>query len=370
MKDAIPLYEKTPYVKWIKSEGIPVHEGFGMEDVRDLEVAPWKRTGGKGAFIQLYGMQGVTAMYVGEIPPGAALNPERHLYEKVVCILSGHGATEVWADDGHKQLFEWGPWSLFAPPMNTSHRLVNGGREPVKFLAVTNAPLVFDIYRNTDFIFNCPFSFKDRYFGEEDYFTVGKKRYPYGMINIWETNFISDIKSAALDELEVKGSGLRLNQFEMSGNALVGHIGEWPVGKYHKAHYHGPGAIIVGLQSIGYVLLWSKEIGTQPYGGGHEDKVIEIKWREGSVYCPPANWFHQHFNAGKEPARHLAVRYGSRLYPLGFKVALQRADDDVFISVKQGGNLIEYAFEDPEIRGRYETALEKNGVVSQMPKVA
>jgi oxalate decarboxylase/phosphoglucose isomerase-like protein (cupin superfamily) len=370
MKDAIPLYEKTPYVKWIRGEGIPVHEGFGMEDVRELETAPWKRTGGKGAFIQLYGMQGVTAMYVGEIPPGGALNPERHLYEKVVCILTGQGATEVSDDHGHKQMFEWGPWSLFAPPMNTSHRLVNGGREPVKFLAVTNAPLVFDIYRNTDFIFNCPFSFPDRYFGEENYFTVGQKRYPYGLINIWETNFISDIKSAALDELEVKGSGLRLNQFEMSGNALVGHIGEWPVGKYHKAHYHGPGAIIVGLQSVGYVLLWSKEAGTQPYGGGHENQVIEIKWREGSVYCPPANWFHQHFNAGKEPARHLAVRYGSRLHPLGFKVALQRADDDVFISVKQGGNLIEYAFEDPEIRTRYESALRKNGVVSQMPKVA
>jgi len=370
MKNAIPLYEKTAYVRWIKSEGIPIHEGFGMQDVRDLALAPWKRKGGNGAFIQLYGMQGVTGMYVGEISPGDALKPERHLYEKVVCILHGQGATEVSDDHGHKQMFEWGPWSLFSPPLNTSHRLVNGGREPVKFLAVTNGPMVFDMYRNADFIFNCPYSFSDRYFGEQDYFNVGNKRYPAGLINIWETNFIPDIRSASLDALEVKGAGLRLNQYEMAGNSLVGHIGEWPVGSYHKAHYHGPGAIIVGLQSVGYVILWPKELGTRPYEAGHGDKVVEIQWTEGSVYCPPADWFHQHFNSGKEPARHLAVRYGSRLHPLGFKVALQRKDDDVFIDVKEGGRLIEYKHEDPEIRVRYEQAVKKNGVTSQMPKVA
>ena len=253
-------------------------------------------------------------------------------------------------------------WSLFAPPMNTSHRLVNGSREPVKFLAVTNAPLAFDIYRDENFVFNCPYSFADRFHGEEDYFNVGKKRYVSGLINIWETNFIPDISNAFLDNLEVKGAGLRLSQFEMSGNALVGHLGEWPVGKYHKAHYHGPGAIIVGLQSVGYVLLWHKQWGLHPYTDGYEDKIIEIKWGEGSIYCPPGDWFHQHFNAGKEPARHLAIRYGSRLFPLGFKVSHQKTDDDVFRGVKQGGWMIPYEDEDPEIPQRYQAALKANGV--------
>ena len=44
--------------------------------------APWKRLGGKGTFIQLQGMDGVTAQYVVEIPPGGALDAERHLYER------------------------------------------------------------------------------------------------------------------------------------------------------------------------------------------------------------------------------------------------------------------------------------------------
>jgi hypothetical protein len=82
--------------------------------------------------------------------------------------------------------------------------------------------------------------------------------------------------------------------------------------------------------------LWPKQWGLHPYTDRHEDKVLEIKWGEASIYCPPGDWFHQHFNTGKEPARHLAVRYGSRLHPLGFKVSHQRTDDDVFRSVEEG----------------------------------
>ena len=43
----------------------------------------WPRLGGRAAFINLYGMEGVTGMYVGEIPAGGALTPEKHFYEEV-----------------------------------------------------------------------------------------------------------------------------------------------------------------------------------------------------------------------------------------------------------------------------------------------
>ncbi len=361
--------EKTTNVRWMRGQGIPVFEGYGLEDVRRLELRPWARTGGKGAFIQLYGMQGLTGMYVAEIPSGGALEPERHMYEEVICILEGQGATEVWRDGGKRQMFEWGPWSLFAPPLNSWHRMINGGKQPVKFLAATNAPIVMDIYHSEDFIFNCPYEFTDRYTGEEDFFSVGKKRYETGMQHIWETNFIPDVRSASLDLRDVKGSGVMLTQFELAGNELIGHLAQWPAGKYHKAHYHGPGAVLLGLQSSGYVLLWDKELGVRPYETNHGDKVVEIKWREGSLYCPPNGWFHQHFNTGPEPARHLALRYGSRIHPVGFKVAAQRREDGVYIELKDGGTLISYEQEDPEIRRRYEAALKSTGVVSQMPPV-
>jgi len=369
VKDLMAAFEKTAYFQWMSRQGIPVVDGYGVEDVRNIAMKPWEKLGGNASFINLYGMEGVTGMYVAEIPAGGALKPEKHFYEKVIVILSGHGATEVWQDGGRKRSFEWGPWSLFAPPMNTSHRMVNGGREPVKFLAVTNAPLLFDVVHNEDFIFNCPYNFADRYSGAEGFFNVGTKRYETGMQHIWETNFIMDIQSAALDNREVKGAGVRITQFELSGNGLIGHLAQWPAGRYHKAHYHGPGAILLGLQSSGYVLLWSKELGTRPFESGHSDEVVEVKWKEGSVYCPPGGWFHQHFNTGPNSARHLAVRYGSRLHPIGFKIADKRSEDGVYIDVKKGGTLINYEDEDAYIRKHYEDEMKKTGVECQMPAV-
>ncbi len=69
----------------MERQNIPAIDGYGVEDVRDLPMAQWARTGGKAAFINLYGMEGVTGMYVGEIPAGGALEPEKHFYEEVIC---------------------------------------------------------------------------------------------------------------------------------------------------------------------------------------------------------------------------------------------------------------------------------------------
>jgi oxalate decarboxylase/phosphoglucose isomerase-like protein (cupin superfamily) len=360
----------TPYHKWMKAEGLPVVEDHGVSDVREIELAPWQRTGGKGSFIHLYGMEGSTGMYIGEIAPGEALKPERHMYEEVILIVEGMGATEVWQERGKKQTFEWGRWSLFAPPLNSWHRLINGGREPVKFLALTTAPIIMDLYRDMEFVFDCPFVFHDRFAAEEGYFNGSGKRYKQGRINMWETNFIPDVCLAAVEPMEEKGAGALITQYEIAGNSLIGHISQWPSGLYHKAHYHGPGSVLFGLQSEGYVLLWSKDLGVTPYANGHGERVVELKWKEGSVYCPSGGWFHQHFNIGSEPARQLAIRFGGRLHPTGFATAAKRHDEGVLVSVKNGGTLIEYQDEDPEIRRRFENALKETGVRCAMPKVA
>jgi oxalate decarboxylase/phosphoglucose isomerase-like protein (cupin superfamily) len=372
-KELMVSLQKTAYHQWMKKEGIPVVVNYGVEDIRELELRPWPRMGGRGTFIHLYGMEGATGMYVGEIPSGGALQPEKHLYDEVVCILAGNGATEVWQENGKKQLFEWGPWSLFAPPKNSWHRLINGGREPVKFVAVTDAPSLMDVFRNEEFIFRCPFVFSERFSGEEGYYNVSNKRYKSGLTNIWETNFIPDVRSALLAEKRGKGEGEKVSGgnsivFQIAGNYLAGHIGQWPVGRYHKAHYHGPGAILLGLGSVGSALMWPKELGNRPYESGHGDKVAEVKWKEGSVYSPPDGWFHQHFNTGALPARLLAFR-SSRLYPTGRNLAAKRHDDGAITSIKKGGTMIEYEDEDPEIRRRFESELKKKGIRCEMPPI-
>jgi len=39
-------------------------EGYGVEDFREIPRKPWSRTGGKGAYIQLKGMESFTGMYI------------------------------------------------------------------------------------------------------------------------------------------------------------------------------------------------------------------------------------------------------------------------------------------------------------------
>ena len=94
---------KTAYDRFMESEGIPIVEGWYVADVRETERCPWKRLGGKGAFIQLYGLEDITALYVVEISPGDALKTERHMYEEIYYILAGSGSTEVVAPDGKAQ---------------------------------------------------------------------------------------------------------------------------------------------------------------------------------------------------------------------------------------------------------------------------
>src|SRR5260221_8823149 len=46
---------KTPYDLFMESEGIPVFRDVGLKTVLDMPMKPWKRLGGKGTYIQLYG---------------------------------------------------------------------------------------------------------------------------------------------------------------------------------------------------------------------------------------------------------------------------------------------------------------------------
>ena len=155
----VTALKRTPYHRWMEREGLPIVVGHGVEDVRDLPLNPWHRTGGNGSFIHLYW----DGRLIGDVrrrdSPGRCASGKAYVLEEVIVILEGNGATEVWQEGEKKHTFEWNRWSLFAPPLNSRHRLVNGGCEPVKFLAVTTAPIVMDLYRNEEFIFNSPFIF-------------------------------------------------------------------------------------------------------------------------------------------------------------------------------------------------------------------
>ncbi|HEV8306304.1 MAG TPA: cupin domain-containing protein [Methylomirabilota bacterium] len=341
---------RTTYQQWQEAEGLPVVRGFYVEDLRGVELRPWARKGGQGAFIDMEGTGGTNAAYVCEIPPGGKLAPQRHLYEEVIYVLTGRGATSVWLEGGPRLTFEWQAGSLFAIPLNAFHQHFNAsGTQPARYYAVTSAPLVMNLFHNHDFIFDNPFVFRDRFTGEPDAFS-GKGTFLAS--RIWEANFIPDVNTFQLIDWKERGAGGSNIMFELANNTLIAHISEFPVGTYKKAHRHGPGANVIILSGQGYSLLWPDG---QPW--------TKVDWHDGSVFVPPDYWWHQHFNAGPTPARYLAIRWGSVKHKLDDK------HDRLAENRASGGNQIEYEDEDPAVRELFEAELAKAGARSRMPAV-
>ena len=357
------LRGKSYYERFMISEGVPVVGGFGVSAVSDTSMAPWRRLGCDGAYFKFFGSDGVTGMYVGRIAPGGATLPERHLYEKMIYILEGEGVGEFQQRDHVPQNLLWQPGSLLSPPLNTLHRLMNYSDRPALFLAITTAPMALDHYRNEEFIFHSDFVFNDRYGGQSDYFDSGDGHFTDRNHRNWmhQSNFISDVREVRRDGRNGKTNRVKITRFEIADNNLIGQLVEWPAGRYRKAHCRSGGVTLLILQSSGYSLMWPSDIGPQPYSNGLADQVVRLDWAPGSLFSPPPNWFHQHFNTGAGPAQTLAFYCGSERFPL-----TRPADGPSrarFGVTRHPGGLLEFDGDDPTIRRLYEAELAKNGIV-------
>jgi quercetin dioxygenase-like cupin family protein/oxalate decarboxylase/phosphoglucose isomerase-like protein (cupin superfamily) len=345
-----PLERIDAYEQWQVAQGAPVVQGFYIEDLNTLELGPWARKGGRGAIVNLEGTGGVNDMHVVEISPGGASEPERHIYEAMVYVLSGRGSTQVWYDESHKSSFEWGPGSLFGIPINANYRIFNSsGVQPARYVAVTNAPTIISLFHNTGFIFNNPFVFEDRFSGQHDYFS-GEGTLHRG--RTLETNFVANVHTIQLHDWKARGGGGTNVMIELAQNSMGAHISQFKPGTYQKAHRHGPGAHVIILDGVGFSLLWRE-------GDASWQKC---DWRPGAVVVPPENWFHEHFNSGPDPARYLALRFTGLHYKQRGAFQSRAAD----VSVKLGGAQIEYEDENPEIHELFERELAANGAQCRM----
>jgi quercetin dioxygenase-like cupin family protein len=353
-----PLLERVdPYAEWREREGAPLVGGVYIKDMKQVEVGPWPRKGVNGALLYLDG-DDENDEHLVEIPPGGATNPERHLYDEAVYVVSGRGAATVWFDEKTKQSFEWGEGSFFALPTNVWYQMFNGsGTEPARYFSVTNLPALMRQFHNEDFIFNNPFSFTDRYGGERDYFSGEGKLYRG---RLWETNFVADIRQMKLWEWKQRGGGGTNAFFLLAGGTINSHISRFQPGTYKKSHRHGPGAHLYITQGEGFVLA---QRGKEPR--------IRCDWQPGSLYLSGAGeglWLHQHFNVGSTPATYLVLgvghsrRYATSRWQAGAPTDRNTAD----VSEKDGGMQIEYEDEDPEVHRIFEEELAKHGVTCRM----
>jgi oxalate decarboxylase/phosphoglucose isomerase-like protein (cupin superfamily)/mannose-6-phosphate isomerase-like protein (cupin superfamily) len=338
---------KSAYDLWQEEQGVPAYRGHHIEDLYKVQLGPWPWFHGNGAILNL-GEQVNDDAWVIEISAGKSLAPVRHLFEIQFFVLSGRGSAEVWQPDKTPRVFEWGPGSLFATPLNSYYRLHNGdGKEPARLFAVTTAPTMINLLRDLDFIFNNDHVFADRYGNEENYFTgPGIYMGP----RTWKTNFVADVRSFKLEERSARGHNSTYIRFSISSNVMAAHIAEFDVGTYKKAHRHEAGAHVVVVSGEGYSLMWPP--GAQP---------MRFDWRDGSVISPPEGWFHQHMNIGSTPARYLALRWNSPEFPRLSHWMADRGETG-------GYEQIEYENEDPAIRREFEAELKRRGIEARLPE--
>ena len=342
-----------PYVEWLKKEGVKVYEKFYFPSLAKIELGPWERKGGNGAVIHIANRHMPNDCHVVEIKPRGKSEPEHHMYELTIFVVSGRGATTIWNDDKHKSSFEWHAGSLFSIPLNAWYQNFNGsGDEPARYIAVTNAPPMMRLFREYEFTFNCDYMFRSRYSGEEDYFSGNGKLFNR---RIWESNFIANAPDMLLYGWKERGAGGVNAMLEMANNNTKSHISEFPIGTYKKGHRHGPGAHLVLLSgTAGYSLVWTKE---------DRSDMVKCDWQVGSmVVVPSDNCYHQHFNSGSTRARYLALRPGD----MGLNTPKGGGWENADRSLKDGGWQIEYEDEDREIHKIFEAELAAHGAPCKM----
>ncbi len=366
------LRKPLPYDSFMEAEGVPIYRGIGVRRVQDLPMAPWKRLGGRGSYIQLYGTEGLWGSYVVEIPSAGALNVERHLYEKVVLVVEGRGSTEVWQQGQSKRhVFEWQKGSLFSIPLNAFHRFINAASAPALLLCGTSAPNVMNLIDNPDFIFSCPHSFTERFSGADDFFKPNDELEPDPVrgLAMRRTNLVPDIVNTELPLDNRRSPGYRRVEPQMAGNRFYVWIGQHETGRYSKAHKHASAAVLICVKGKGYTYTWPETLGTTPWRDGKADKVLRQDYEPvGMVSAAPmsGDWFHQHFGVSKGGLR-LTAWHGpnnARSRKAG------RPGDAMLdwgaIDMSKGGSAVPYHLEDPAIRKEFEETLKREGVESRM----
>ena len=346
----VPVFERIDsYEEWKRDEGVKLHGGLYIKDLYSLELDYWPRKGVNGAVVYLDGDED-TDEHVIEIGPAGKTNPEHHMYNEVIYVLSGRGATSVWYDESKKQTFEWAEGAYFSIPMNATFQHFNGsGSEPTRMVSVTTLPGVLRKFITPDFIWNNPYVFPDR--------SMYKGR-------IWETNFLPDAANMPMPEWHERGAGGTNIMLSLADNTVASHISEFPVGTYKKAHRHGPGAHLLITGGVGFALVWKNE---------DMSDLVKADWQRGSLYLPTQDadneYFHQHFNVGTTPARYINMSpANSRKY------AVRRGSNDIskqgeiraMVSIKEGGIQLEYEDESRRVHEIFEEELRKHGQECRM----
>jgi mannose-6-phosphate isomerase-like protein (cupin superfamily) len=157
----VPWDKRTPFERWVEDDlKLDLQRGYAAGNFKHTAVKPWHERGIGASFYDIVGAESLGGLYVGELAPGKSSNPTKQLYDEVIFIIEGSGSTTVETPKGQIS-FEWGPNSLFAIPLNSSYRLHNGsGTKRARFLSTNTLPIVYNLFRDTSFIYGSDHDFK------------------------------------------------------------------------------------------------------------------------------------------------------------------------------------------------------------------
>ena len=283
-----------PYLDWAKREGLPVHED-AVVDLAAAETGPWPRLGERcqGAFVHLPGRGDWMTVFLLDLPPGGASAPQRHLFDEVFYVLSGSGRIAVETPDGGELAHDFGPLSLFAPPLNARYRIVNGSAQaPARLACVNDLRILMNIFHDEAFFFDNPFAFPER---------QGASGRGNGRGNM-RAGFVSDVSAVA------NGPTDEVFRFELplGASSMAAQLCAMPPGSREAARRADAGLHVLCLEGAGHTLLRI---------AGHAP-VQRVDWRPGSCFALPEHMLHEHVNSGGQAARHLALGFGTRRHPI------------------------------------------------------
>jgi quercetin dioxygenase-like cupin family protein len=364
--------QKSGYELFMAEEGIPVFRGIGVRDTRELDLQPWARRNARGSFLLLDGLEGSKGMYVLELPPGGITAPEQHLYHEFFIVVEGRGVTETWREGeaGFKHSFEWQPGSMFRIAPNANYRLINATDRRALFIAANNAPGMFNMFRDREFIYSNEHPFPQFYGGKGFYdFDERIVATPYNKRAAVHANFFPDIVHCELPLDNQRAPGYRRITPMWHGfeNDHTGFVAEYPIGRYSMAHYHESGAVLVCLGGEGYTYNWPRELGFTPWRDGRADEVRVLEYVPGGLVAAApggGEWFHQHFGIGKEPLRLCNFWGGPNARPDEF--INRKTGVSALATTREGGQTIDYRDEDPFVREQFGRKLAPAGVRSTM----
>jgi uncharacterized RmlC-like cupin family protein len=349
-------FVNSSYQEFVKMEGVPLYEGSYLADLATVLVTDWERRGGKAAYTRL-GDQETNGLQIVEIPPKGELKPEHHMYDTVMFVVKGSGATSIWQEREPKHTIEWEEGALLSLPLNAWHQEFNASSdEPCRLIFASNLPQVINLYHNLDFVFNSSYVFKDRYsYDIENFFLEKGRRWKP---KTFETNFIPDVRRFELDPQPESGYRTKVMNISMASTSLGLHIKSVAEGTYTNAHRHEAGAHVMVIAGEGYELLFMP---------GQEQNRRKVLTKPYSVIAPKDNEFHHHFNTGKGPYVQLAFRNFPAKYGTGKKWQEERSFQD---SDPHAYHFkISYEKENPSIRNEYYAELEKRDIPIRLPPI-